>query len=68
VIGPTGAVRVMLATKPVDFHKGAGGLAALMRETMTADPVLGPDQADLLDGTGNNHCGLVRQACRFKTE
>ena len=32
MIGPTGAVRVMIATKPVDFRKGADGLAALVRE------------------------------------
>jgi len=38
MIGPTGAVRVMVATKPVDFRKGAEGLAALVRETMQADP------------------------------
>jgi len=31
VIGPTGAVKVMVATKPVDFRKGAEGLAALVR-------------------------------------
>ena len=41
MIGPTGAVRVMVATKPVDFRKGAEGLAALVRETMTADPFCG---------------------------
>jgi transposase len=41
VIGPTGAVRVMMATKPVDFRKGAEGLAALVRETMGADPFSG---------------------------
>ena len=41
MIGPTGAVRVMVATKPVDFRKGADGLAALVRETMTADPFSG---------------------------
>jgi transposase len=41
VIGPTGAVRVMVATKPVDFRKGVEGLAALVRETMTADPFSG---------------------------
>jgi transposase InsO family protein len=29
VIGPTGAVRVMVATKPVDFRKGVEGLAAI---------------------------------------
>jgi IS66 Orf2 like protein len=38
VIGPTGAVRVMVATKAVDFRKGAEGLAALVREVMQADP------------------------------
>ena len=36
MIGPTGAVRVMVATKPVDFRKGAEGLAALVREEMKA--------------------------------
>jgi len=41
VIGPTGAVRVMVATRPVDFRKGAEGLAALVREAMTADPFSG---------------------------
>jgi transposase len=41
VIGPTGAVRVMVATKPVDFRKGAEGLSALVRETMKADPFSG---------------------------
>ena len=41
MIGPTGAVRVLVATKPVDFRKGAEGLAALVRETMAADPFSG---------------------------
>jgi hypothetical protein len=41
VIGPTGAVRVMVATRPVDFRKGADGLAALVRESMAADPFSG---------------------------
>ena len=40
MIGPTGAVRVMVATKPVDFRKGAEGLASLVRETMAADPFI----------------------------
>ena len=31
MIGPTGAVRVLVATKAVDFRKGAKGLAALVR-------------------------------------
>jgi phage gp29-like protein len=34
MIGPTGAVRVMAATKPVDFRKGADGLATLVNETV----------------------------------
>ena len=38
MIGPTGAVRVLVATRPVDFRKGAEGLAALVRETMRANP------------------------------
>lgn len=41
MIGPTGAVRVMVATRPVDFRKGAEGLAALVRESMGADPFSG---------------------------
>ncbi|TGP27144.1 MULTISPECIES: IS66 family insertion sequence element accessory protein TnpB [unclassified Mesorhizobium] len=41
MIGPTGAVKVLVATKPVDFHKGAEGLAALAREQMGADPLGG---------------------------
>jgi len=41
VIGPTGAVRVMMATRPVDFRKGVDGLAALVRESMGADPFSG---------------------------
>jgi transposase len=63
VIGPTGAVRVMVATKPVDFRKGAEGLAALVREEMQADPFSGvvyvfrakrADRVKLIfwDGTG----------------
>ena len=38
MIGPTGAVRVMVATRPVDFRKGAEGLAALVRDLMQTDP------------------------------
>ena len=41
MIGPTGGLRVMVATKPVDFRKGAEGLAALVRETMGSDPFNG---------------------------
>lgn len=63
MIGPTGTVRVMVATKPVDFRKGAEGLAALVREEMKSDPFSGAvyvfrakraDRVKLIywDGTG----------------
>jgi transposase len=34
---PPGPVRVLVATKPVDFRKGANTLAALVREQLKAD-------------------------------
>jgi transposase len=34
-------VRVLIATKPVDFRKGAEGLAALAREALGEDPFSG---------------------------
>jgi transposase len=63
VIGLSGTVRVLVATKPVDFRKGAEGLAALVREQMHADPFSGAiyvfrakraDRVKLIywDGTG----------------
>ena len=53
----------MVATKPVDFRKGADGLAAIVREAMGADPFCGTvyvfrakraDRVKLIfwDGTG----------------
>lgn len=38
MIVASGGVRVLVATKPVDFRKG---LAALVREAMGADPFSG---------------------------
>lgn len=63
MIAPPSGVRVLVATKPVDFRKGAGGLAALVKEEMGADPFSGviyvfrakrADKLKLLywDGTG----------------
>ena len=63
MIGPSGSVRVLLATRPVDFRKGADGLAALVHETFGTDPFSGAiyvfrarraDRVKLLfwDGTG----------------
>ena len=63
MIGLTGPLRVMVAARPVDFRKGAEGLAALVREAMGADPFSGTiyvfrarraDRVKLIywDGTG----------------
>ena len=63
MIIPSGAVRVLVATRPVDFCKGMDGLAALVRESPGADPYGGviyvfrakrADRVKLLlwDGTG----------------
>jgi transposase len=41
MIGPTGNVRVMVATKPIDFRKGMDGLLALVRESTMGDPFNG---------------------------
>jgi len=41
VIVPSGAVRVLVATRPVDFRKGMDGLAALVRESLGCDPFSG---------------------------
>ena len=63
MIIPSGTVRVLVAVRPVDFRKGLDGLAALVRETLGADPYSGviyvfrakrADRVKLLlwDGTG----------------
>ena len=41
MIVPSGAVRVLGATRPVDFRKGMDGLAALVRESLGSDPYSG---------------------------
>ena len=41
MIIPSGAVRVLMATRPVDFRKGMDGLAALARESLGSDPYSG---------------------------
>lgn len=62
IVRPAG-VRVLVATRPVDFRKGMDGLAALARETLGQDPFCGTvlvfrakraDRVKLLvwDGTG----------------
>lgn len=41
MIAPGNNVQVFVATKPVDFRKGADGLAALVQESLSADPFCG---------------------------
>ena len=41
MIAPPAGARILLATKPVDFRKGAHGLAALAAEVLGADPFSG---------------------------
>jgi transposase len=41
MIAASAGVKVMVATKPVDFRKGADGLAALVREQLRDDPFSG---------------------------
>ena len=41
MIAPPAGARVLLATRPVDFRKGAHGLAALAAEALGADPFSG---------------------------
>jgi transposase len=38
---PPGPVRVLVATKPVDFRKGVNGLAALVQEQLKGNPFSG---------------------------
>ncbi len=63
MILPTGALRVYVATRPVDFRKGVDGLAALAQEQLRLDPFSGAvlvfrakraDRVKILvwDGTG----------------
>jgi len=41
MIVPSGVVRVLVATRPVDFRKGMDGLAALVQERLGCDPYSG---------------------------
>ncbi|MEY8827209.1 IS66 family insertion sequence element accessory protein TnpB [Sedimentitalea sp. XS_ASV28] len=60
---PSQGVRILMATKPVDFRKGHDGLAALVQSALAEDPFTGtvfvfrPKRADRLkilfwDGSG----------------
>jgi transposase len=70
MIGPSGTVKVMIATRPVDFRKGAEGLAALVKEQMAADPFCGAvyvfrakraDRIKLIFWDGTGLCLVVKR-------
>jgi len=63
MIAPAAAVRILIATRPIDFRKGADGLAAIAQHVLGEDPFSGTvivfrarrgDRVKLLvwDGTG----------------
>ena len=52
MISPSATIRVMPATRPVDFRKGMKGLAALAREHMKADSFSGAVWVFRVSGPG----------------
>ena len=63
MIAPAAGVRILIATQPIDFRKGADGLAAMAQHVLGEDPFSGTvivfrarrgDRVKLLvwDGTG----------------
>ena len=45
MIVPSSGVKVLIAMKPVDFRKGMDGLAAVVHETLGANPCNPPGRA-----------------------
>jgi len=50
MILPSNRVRIMVATKPVDFRKGHDGLAALVKNELGKTPSLGRCLCSALNG------------------
>ena len=76
IVPPTG-VRVLVATKPVDFRKGMDGLAAYVQEQMQAEPFSGvvyvfrakrADKVKLLFWDGTGVCLVIKrlEGAKFK--
>ncbi len=70
MITPASNVQVLVATKPVDFRKGADGLAAYVQEQMKIDPFCGTiyvfrakraDRVKLLWWDGTGICLMVKR-------
>jgi transposase len=69
IVPPTG-VRVLIATKPVDFRKGMDGLAGYVEQELHADPFSGivyvfrakrADKVKLLFWDGTGVCLLIKR-------
>ncbi len=67
---PPGPIRVLIATRPVDFRKGMDGLAALVQEQLKADPFSGTiyvfhskraDRVKLQFGDGSGVCLFAKR-------
>ena len=65
-------VRILLAARPVDFRKGMDGLAALVQQTLRADPFAGevfvfrPKRADRVKILVDDGTGLVLYSQRLE--
>ncbi|MCP5340711.1 MAG: IS66 family insertion sequence element accessory protein TnpB [Rhodobacteraceae bacterium] len=67
MIFPSNRVRIMVATKPIDFRKGHDGLAALVKNELRKDPFTGPSLAMVLEPVAHHGSMFrARKADRLK--